>query len=172
MAPRGSGSATGLQLLSCALEARPLSVYSGLRWRLLVSPAIDDADFAELQRNASDDIVVERNRPDFSALVRRARLSISQAGYNTMTDVLNSAVAAVVVPYAEAREVEQTLRAQALARCGRVATLAESALAPQALADAMQAALQCATDITVDLDGAAQSARQVVRWLDAGGVTP
>lgn len=162
------GSDTGLGILHTALHARPRSACSELRWRLLVSPAIDAAAFAELQRHGDENVIVERNRPDFSELVRRARLSISQAGYNTMVDVLSSNAAAVVIPYAEGREVEQSLRAQALQQRGRVIALAQSALDPKTLASAIEDALKLDCDLRVDLDGAAQSARQVLRWLDDG----
>ena len=161
------GSATGLRLLQTALRARPRSPCAGLRWRLLVSPAIDEQDFNRLRREADAGIVVERNRPDFSALLRRARISVSQAGYNTMTDLLGSDTAAVVVPFAQHREREQTLRAQALHRQRRVIALAESELDEESLAQAMRAALRLDTGLAVDLDGAAHSAGLVKSWLDS-----
>ena len=165
------GSDTGLRLLTTALAAKPLSDLRKLHWRLLVSPAIAAADFAALRRLAGDGVTIERNRPDFSALVKRARLSISQAGYNTITDILNSDTAAVVIPYAEAKEVEQTLRAQALQRRGRLVVLAESALDAAALAEAISLAQTQNTTLDVDLNGASNSAAMIAHWLDYRGAS-
>lgn len=161
------GSSTGLQILKTAIAARPVSAFAHLHWRLLVSPGIDETDFRDLQRRASDGISVERNRPDFSALVKRARLSISQAGYNTMTDILDSDTASVVIPYAEADEQEQTLRAQALQARGRVVALAQRDLDATSLARAMTAAQSGYRPLQVDLDGAANSAAMIECWLEA-----
>ena len=161
------GSATGLEILQTAIEAKPISELDSLHWRLLVSPAISAADFDALRRRAGADITVERNRPDFSDLVKRARLSISQAGYNTMTDILNSHTACVVIPYAEADEIEQTLRARALEARGRLVALEQDKLSAVALAGAIKRALARNTPLDVDLNGADNSAAMISRWLDA-----
>ena len=166
------GSATGLAIMQAAIAAKPLSEFAHLRWRLLVSPAIAAADYARLQELADEGTCVERNRPDFSELVKRARLSISQAGYNTMTDVLNSTTASVVIPFAEAEEIEQSLRARALHQRGRVIALAQQDLNPTRLAAAMAAARDNCRPIDVDLDGAANSAAMIRQWLDATGTRP
>ncbi len=160
------GSATGLEILQTAIEAKPLSQLHSLHWRLLVSPAIAEADFEGLRRRAGAGISVERNRPDFSTLVKRARLSISQAGYNTMTDILDSRTACVVIPYAEADEIEQTLRAQALETRGRLVALPQERLSAAELAGAIERALVLETSLEVDLDGADNSAAMISRWLD------
>ena len=160
------GSATGLHLLTTALAAKPLSDLRALHWRLLVSPAIAAADFEALQQRAGSGVTIERNRPDFSALVKRARLTISQAGYNTITDILNSDTPAVVIPYAEANEVEQTLRAKALEKCGRLVALCETELSASALAQAISRAQQQNTTPGVDLNGASNSATMIAHWLN------
>jgi predicted glycosyltransferase len=159
------GSATGLQILSTAIEAKPLSDFAAQHWRLLVSPAIAEADFLELQRRATAGVSVERNRPDFSALVKRASLSISQAGYNTMTDILSSSTASVVIPFAEADEAEQSLRAEALQARGRLIALAQDDLNPTTLARAMTAAQASNTPLEVNLNGAENSATRIAQWL-------
>jgi predicted glycosyltransferase len=163
------GSATGLQILQTALRAKPLSSLNHLHWRLLVSQAIPAADFKQLQATAGDGVTVERNRPDFSELIKRAQLSISQAGYNTMTDLLNSDTAAVVIPYAEADEKEQSMRAHALQARGRVIALAQSGLAAASLADAINAATNASLcqrpELAVNLNGAANSATMIKQWL-------
>jgi len=180
------GSATGLQILQTAIATKPRSTLHNLRWRLLVSPAVSAANFEELQRLAGPGILVERNRPDFSELVKRARrpgilvernrpdfselvkrarLSISQAGYNTITDILNSDTASVVIPFAEADEIEQTLRARRLQDRGRLVALAQQDLSTDTLARAMATADEGHSALAANLDGARNSALMVERWL-------
>ncbi|HUV21062.1 MAG TPA: glycosyltransferase [Gammaproteobacteria bacterium] len=160
------GSDTGLQILRAALAAKPLSACKDLHWRLLVSPAISSADFNQLQELADDGVSVERNRTDFSALIKRARLSISQAGYNTMTDLLSSDTPAVVIPYAEGDEIEQTLRAQVLQARGRLIALNQTELGALSLARSIAAALATNTKLAVNLNGADNSAVMITRWLN------
>jgi predicted glycosyltransferase len=159
------GSATGLLILRTAIAARPLSTLRDLSWRLLVSPAVAATEFEELRRLAGSGIRVERNRPDFSELVKRARLSISQAGYNTITDILSSDTAAVVIPFAEEDEIEQTLRARLLQERGRLTTLAQQDLSAGTLARAIDSAQEGHSTPEVNLDGARNSASMVSRWL-------
>ena len=161
------GSATGLRILQTAIATKPHSTLHNLRWRLLVSPAISAANFEELQRLAGPGIRVERNRPDFSELVKRAHLSISQAGYNTITDILNSDTASVVIPFAEADEIEQTLRARRLHDRGRLVALAQKDLSADTLARAMATADEGHSALAANLDGARNSALMVERWLAA-----
>jgi predicted glycosyltransferase len=165
------GSDTGYAILEAAIAARPLSILNQHRWRILVSPTIDDSSFESLQRLAGENIIVERNRPDFSGLMKRARLSISQAGYNTVTDIMNSRLSAVVVPYAEADEIEQTLRAQSLQRHGRLVMLEQKDLTATKLAAAVNRACELSTSLDVDLAGAANSARMISQWLNSARTT-
>ncbi len=164
------GSDTGLEILQTAIAAKPLSSYNDLQWRILVSPAIDQQKFEQLQRDAGPGVHVERNRSDFSERIKCARLSISQAGYNTMTDLLNSDTPAVVIPFAEANEKEQTLRAEALQAQARLVALNQAALTPAALAAAMSAAVAGFEPLTVDLEGAASSAAMIAQWQQDIGV--
>ncbi len=163
------GSDTGLALLRCALDARALSGLAAARWRIFVSPAICEADFADLRRRAGDGVVVERNRADFPAVLARARLSISQAGYNTVCDLLGAGVPAVLVPFAEEGEIEQTLRAGVLAERGRAICIAAADLEPGGLAAAATRAVISQPDLAVDLDGIGHSVELVRRWLGHGG---
>ena len=86
-------------------------------------------------------MTVERFRPDFTALLRQARLSISQGGYNTLMEVLDAGLRAVVVPYAGGLETEQTLRANRLAARGLVEVVDEGDLGAGSLAAAVRRAL-------------------------------
>lgn len=136
------GGAVGAHLLETALAARAASAAAGdCRWRLLAGHDIDEATFARLRAAAGDGTIVERARADFPALLARARCSVSQAGYNTVLDVLRAGVPSVLVPFAQIKETEQAQRAEALVRHGRAVAVAEAGLTPQALAGAVDAAL-------------------------------
>ena len=160
------GSATGLDILTAAIAAKPMSILKDLRWRILVSPSIDESHLAELKRLAGEGTIIERNRPDFSELVKRARLSISQAGYNTITDILNSTAAAVVIPYAEADEIEQTMRARKLQRLGRLVMLQQNELSVATLASAIEQADRQEPSLEVNLGGAGNSVTMISQWLN------
>ncbi len=159
------GSTTGFDLLQTAIAAKPLSSLKDLHWRVLVSPSIDEPHLDALKRLAGDGVSIERNRPDFSGLVKRARLSISQAGYNTITDILSSTTAAVVIPYAEADELEQTMRAQILHRHGRLVMLQQDELSAASLTTAIEQASRQNIPLEVNLEGATNSATLISQWL-------
>jgi predicted glycosyltransferase len=154
------GGAVGAALLETALAARALSKRAcDTRWRLLVGTDLDDLVLADLKTRAGEGIVVERARRDFPGILKRARLSVSQCGYNTAVDVLAAGCAAVFVPFARGAETEQTQRAEALAARGLAAVVPEAGLTPQRLADAIDAALALPpAKMTLDRDGARTSA--------------
>lgn len=155
------GGAVGQRLLETALAARPLSRLAAAPWRLLAGEALGAAAFARLRARAPAGVTVERARPDFPALLAAAALSISQAGYNTVADLLRARVPTVLVPFAEARETEQTVRAQALAARGLARVVAPEALSPARLAATVDAAFAAGppAESGVRLDGAATAAR-------------
>jgi predicted glycosyltransferase len=161
------GGAVAESLLSAALEARPLSRRAeDTPWRVLIGHDISDEAFAIYQRSAVDGVIVERARPDFPELLKRARLSVSQAGYNTVLDILIAGVPAVFVPFAQANETEQTQRAEALARHGRAVVTPEAGLSPERLASAIDDALALPrSHHAVQLGGAEESARILIEDL-------
>ncbi|MBK4718940.1 glycosyl transferase [Azospirillum sp. YIM DDC1] len=156
------GGAVGLPLLRAALAVRA-STPAGLDapWRLLAGPDVLEEDFRALVAAAPPGAIVERARPDFPALLRRCRLSISQAGYNTVLDVLQAGCRAVVVPFAAGSETEQATRARLLEQRGRLAVVDEATLTPETLAAGLAKALALPPPpaIPLRLDGAAATAR-------------
>ena len=89
-----------------------------------------------------------------------AQLSISQAGYNTVTDVLRAqafGTRAVLVPSDVTGQTEQLSRAKALAKRGAAICLPESKLTAKALAKAVRDAPAPPVH-DVRFDGAARSA--------------
>jgi predicted glycosyltransferase len=171
----GGGGRVAGPLFRAALAARALCPAAAARpWRLLTGPYLPPAVREELATQAAaaapvaggPAIRVEAFREDFPDLLRGAALSVSQAGYNTVLDVLTSGVRAVVVPY-EGSGDEQPLRARLLAERGCVEMVAEADLAPEPLAAAMTRALTrpgFPAAVRLDLDGARRSA-EIVRAL-------
>ena len=167
------GGAVGARLLETAIRARPLTSLCSRRWRLLSGVNLDAATFAELARLAghagAGAVIVERSRSDFRTLLQNCAVSVSQAGYNTVMEILDCQTRAVIVPFAGGKETEQTLRAHLLAERGRIEVVAEDALEPARLAAAIDRAANRAAPgpSPIDLDGARKSAELIVQWAAA-----
>ncbi|SMF09362.1 Predicted glycosyl transferase [Tistlia consotensis] len=159
------GGAFGLALLETALAARPLCPTLGsLPWRLLLGPNLPEPGRRRLLAAGGRGVTVEPARPDFPALLGRCRLSISQAGVNTLLESLAAGARCLVVPYAEAGETEQAARAARFAARGWLSVLEEARLSPGALARAAEsAALRPPPRAAINLDGARHSAEIVAR---------
>jgi predicted glycosyltransferase len=162
------GGAVGLPLLGAAIAARQHSRQTDRSWRIITGTNLPEADYAALARAAAGDtgIVLERFRSDFAALLARCRVSVSQGGYNTVLETLASRTPAVIVPFAEGQESEQTDRARLLADRGLLRFLPQSALTPERLA----AEVDCAAAMTppaieIDLGGAARSAELILQAI-------
>jgi predicted glycosyltransferase len=138
------GGAVGGALGRAAVRARALSRRTGeAPWRVLLGGNLPEVEFEAIRSAADAGTVVERNRADFDRLLAACRVSVSQAGYNTVTEVLAAGVPGVVVPFAgDGGEREQTLRADRLAARGRLQALAEAELTPARLAAAVDRADQ------------------------------
>ncbi|WP_282604800.1 glycosyltransferase family protein [Pelagibius sp. Alg239-R121] len=159
------GGAVAAPLIEAALAARPMTSLSGVPWRLLAGPNLAEETFNRLQSHCSEGVVLERARPDFTELLSHARLSISQAGYNTVMDILATSVPAVLVPFAATQQTEQALRAQLLAERGVATVIREDRLNAESLAAGIEDALLASdpADLLHHLDtsGAERSAALV-----------
>lgn len=163
----GGGGAASLSLLETAIAAKPLSKLNTQTWRLLVGHNLNDEIFEALKQSAGEGIIIERNRPDFASLLSRCAVSVSQAGYNTVMDILQQHCRAVLVPYAEAGEIEQSLRANQLDKSGRVVSLIEQNLNAENLAKAVNKAVAMSLPKTdVNLHGAGRAAELTERWIN------
>ncbi len=153
------GGAVGEELLRIALAARPLTMLKDAPWRLLLGANLPPALMAELKGAAPAGVVVEAARPDFIEMLGRCRLSISQAGYNPLMELMAVGSRGVVVPFARGAETEQTRRAELLASRGLVDMVAEAGLTSERLAEAVNraAARPKMAPGAIDLDGLAKS---------------
>ena len=155
------GGAVGGSLLQTALAARPLTGLAQAPWRLITGPNLPPADRQALVAPAG--VTIDTLRRDYREVLSRAAVSVSQAGYNTVMDILVTGARAVLVPFRTARETEQTLRASLLAKRGRVQIVSEAELSALSLAVAIDAtaAMPPPGPPPFDLDGADGTARIV-----------
>jgi predicted glycosyltransferase len=161
------GGAAGAALLNAALAARRDGCLADAPWRLLTGANLPEAEYAALCRSAPAGATVERFRRDLPALLRQCRVSVSQAGYNTVLDILLARARAVLVPFAAERETEQLMRAERLAALGAAVLVRESDLSPATLATAIErAAAREPARVMVNTDGAANSARIIAALID------
>ncbi|AMD60076.1 glycosyl transferase [Agrobacterium tumefaciens] len=161
------GGAVGAALVRAALEAAPL--LDGIKsWCLVTGPNMPQADFDAILAAAPENISVFRFRKDFASLLAGARLSVSQAGYNTVCDILQAKCRSLLIPFAAGGETEQSARAERLAGLGLAHVLEEKDISPASMADAIKAALVLPPPGTVhlNLDGAAGTARTLHRLYD------
>ena len=171
------GGRVGGRLLATALAARPLTGLSRRPWRLIAGGASAADELAGLAADLPAGVVVEQQRDDFQALLAKSLLSVSQAGYNTVVEVLRLGKPMVLVPFETATETEQTIRARRLRDRGLAEVVWESELTPIGLARAIDAMIgrPAAQRPALDLDGAAASAAPrggARRPAGAGGARP
>ena len=165
------GGAVGETLLRTAIAAKSGTVYRDLTWRFLAGHNMPNSEFDSIRAKAGAGIVVERARTDFPALLASSALSISQCGYNTMMELLNAGIRAVVVPFAGDGETEQSTRAQIWAVRGGVTVLAQDELSPATLARAVNEAAEgpICDSSAIDLNGARHTAELVGRLAATKG---
>lgn len=159
------GGAVGGALFRAALAARPLTRLSGAPWRLVTGPNLPSAERQTLA--APTGVTIDTIRHDYREILSRAKLSVSQAGYNTVMDILVAGVRAVLVPFSAGKETEQPLRARILAERGRVCSVSEGELSAQVLAAAIDAAAEMPPPRppAFDLDGADGTVRIVAELI-------
>lgn len=157
------GGAVGFPLLSAAIRARKMTRHRHRPWRIITGTNLPDAQRRELDKLAGGDpdIVIESFRPDFAALLAACHLSVSQAGYNTVMELIALKCPAVVVPFAEGGESEQTLRARMLTERKVLSMVDPEFLTPGTLAAAIDAA-QPPAALELDLGGDVKSAADLI----------
>jgi predicted glycosyltransferase len=170
----GGGGAVGFELMRAALAAQRLSRASGGPWRLLVGANAPDAELEHLAREGGAPVIVERARPDFPALLAGARISVSQAGYNTVLDVVRSGARPVLVPFAEQGETEQRTRANRLRELDLAIVVDEPEVSGAALAAAIDAAAAKEDwgQWNFDCDGASRSAAIIMDLIERRAPAP
>ena len=153
------GGAAG-KLLVGASVAAARDKPAGQKWCLVTGPNLPQADYDAALAQAPAGLDVFRFRKDFPSLLAASELSVSQAGYNTVCDVLQAGCRAILVPFAAGGETEQTVRAERLQRLGLAVAIAETELSPAVLGAAIERQLAAPKPAShaLDLDGARKSA--------------
>jgi predicted glycosyltransferase len=167
------GGAYGGALVSAAVAAHDAGLAeAGVDVRIVAGPFLPEDGWRALREAAGRRPGLEavRSVPDLVAELRAASASVSQCGYNTTLDLLRTGVPALVVPFAEGREDEQTRRAERLERLGAVRVL-EAALAdgPTLAAEVLELLRFRPAPVALDLDGARKSALTVANLLARRG---
>ena len=161
------GGAAGRLLTETAVAAARMPSRDR-RWCLITGPNLPQADFEAAKAAAPAGLAIFRFRQDFRSLLAAAGLSVSQAGYNTVGDVLQAGCRAVYVPFAAGGETEQTARVGRLGRLGLGTWISERELTPELLVDAVerQLAMPRPPAHALDLEGARKTVallRELVR---------
>lgn len=153
------GGAVGANVLQASIEACRI-LADDRTWLLIAGPNMPAEDFERLQRDAPDRVTIVRFRRDFSSLLMNAKVSVSQAGYNTVADLLRARCGCVLLPFSSGGETEQTVRALKLQALGSAEVVAEDALTGQSLADAIARAGESNNReaLPLSLDGARRTA--------------
>ena len=157
------GGAVGFPLLAAAIRAKKLTRHRHQRWRIVTGANLPAAERKELDKLAArdPDIAIEGFRADFGKLLVTCQLSVSQGGYNTVMELIATKCPAVIVPFAEGGESEQTLRARMLVERQVLSMVDPEFLTAGTLAAAIDAVKPPAA-LELNLDGARQSAATLI----------
>ncbi|NLR98317.1 glycosyl transferase [Rhizobium sp. P38BS-XIX] len=157
------GGAVGRDLIRTSIGAAG-RIARDRRWLLVTGPNLPEQDFIDLAKDAPANIELVRFRKDFPSLLRAADLSISQAGYNTVGDLLVAGCRAILVPFTAGGETEQAVRAERLERLGLAISLPEAGLTTDMLVSAIERSLAQPKPGSCDIDlGGAVATSAIVR---------
>jgi len=155
----GGGGRFAEALYMMAIEAHDDLPLASLPMTIITGPLCPERTLADVRSAAQrrPGIRVERSIDDMCGAMRRASASVSQCGYNTALDIVRAGVPAVVVPFEENGDSEQTARAHRLERLGvvRVVRAGEGA---RALAEAVGSLPSASrAEMALDMDGGRRS---------------
>lgn len=160
------GGRVGRNMMQLAMVAKAHSRLKDARWLCVTGPLMVAEDRAALTTlGARAGVQIAGFRPDLVALFAHAQVAISQAGYNTVADLLAARCRSVLVPLAEGVETEQSDRATRLAERRLTVVVEEPGLSAQGLAAAIDAAAALPPIPEMRFDGAAETARIVGRLV-------
>lgn len=158
------GGMVGEPLFRAAVGAQPALEADGIATRIVAGPFLPEAAWRWLQDEAErrPGLEVERYVPDLAGEMAASLVTVSQCGYNTTMDILGARTAAVVVPFADGGEDEQSTRARRLERLGVLRVVDAAELDASSLLAAVHQALRLRpSKLDLDLEGRANTARIV-----------
>ena len=173
----GSGLCpNGHRLLESVLRVAPLLENRiPHEFHIFAGPLMPENVFEALDRTArlSHNVTLSRYTPDLAGFLRRADMSISMAGYNTVMDILSTGVRSLVYPATGNGDDEQSVRALNLASKGVLRVLTENQLQPENLAHEIQSALNWTPRrLSFNGNGAFNSSLLLQKYLDGTGKAP
>ena len=134
------GGAFGFKLLETAIDAKQFSKRAtDYHWRIFCGPNLPPTSVTDLKCNLPSGVTIEFNRKEYVDILANSSGSISQAGYNTVLDILQSRVPAVLVP-SEVNQNEQRRRAEILSERKLAVVVDEENLSANSLALALDQA--------------------------------
>jgi len=163
------GGAVGSSLVRACLQAAA-ALPKLKSWCVITGPNLPQNEYDELADDVPANVTLARFRTDFVSLLSNASLSISQAGYNTVSDILQARCRALLIPFSSHGETEQADRATRLKRLGLASVLIDDALSDESTSgDKLTAAIRSAllqepAPSTINVDGADGTAK-VLRTL-------
>jgi predicted glycosyltransferase len=164
------GGNVGANLFHSLIEAQstiwqqfeiPMSIVAG--------PFLPEPEWNLLKLKAQNKpgLRLYKSVPDLKYLFQNATVSISQCGYNTVMDLLKTRVPALLIPYFEAGENEQTKRALKLEKMGLVRVLSETQLnADTIIQEIEQLLVFTPALISFQMQGAKESCKVIFQLLE------
>jgi predicted glycosyltransferase len=165
------GGMVGTPLFQLAIKAQTI-LWDNLKlpMTLVAGPFLPETDWCKLQEQAKDrpGLTLHRYVPNMTDLLASHSISVSQCGYNTVMDLLKSGISALVVPFAQGQEDEQTNRAGRLSQLGLLRTADANSLdVSQFVAEVEQLLHFAPNSAALDVDGAVRSADIIYDLLTA-----
>ena len=160
------GGAVGQQIYTAVIDASKNSFGKQYNWHMLVGNNFSATEFDKLIQHQHKRLLIERNRDDFLQLLLRCSMSVSQAGYNTMMDLLVTDTPALVIPFEGVAEQEQLIRANMFEQFKIVKVLNEKNLNGLNLLEAMkEIIIKPETKLQLNLNGAEQMVEIISKKL-------
>ena len=166
------GGLVGEKLFRAAADAYPpLRETEGVTMKIVAGPFLPEGAWQSLRESARrlPGLSVRRFVPDLCAEMRASAASVSQCGYNTALDILRAGVPALVVPFADGGEDEQSKRARRLESLGALRVVGQGELGRSRFARELRGLLNFRpSQSALDLRGAGNSANLIDSLLRSG----
>jgi len=168
----GSGGCPGGHLLleNVLRAAQLLESSMPYQFHVFAGPLMPEDAYERLKGLAQplSNVNLARYTPDLAGCLRRAELSISMAGYNTVMDILSTGVRALVFPETTNDDQEQTLRGRKLEKLGVLRVLDLGKLAPERFAREIREGLRSKPSVlNLNASGAENTSLLLGKYLAA-----
>jgi predicted glycosyltransferase len=155
------GGGGGESVLRVAVRCATLGLFPpDMTVHIAAGSLLPEEIWQELVREAAGvpQLKLTRWIPEMKSEMRKACVSVSRCGYNTALDLIATSVRALVIPFAETEEDEQTYRARKMEALGLVRVLEESCLTPETLAaEVVATRIFEPRQLNVDMEGASHT---------------